>query len=114
MLLRQRCTARQRDLSTTATDSVGFLWAWAEHSQLSQAYNSVRRTASLMFGDLPLPSYTGFIRALVACTERLLPVLRGHLQRLMVAGGGELVRIGGFFVLVARALAAVPLPIPMI
>lgn len=79
---------------------LAILWAWAEHSQLSQAYNSVRRTASLMFGDLPLPSYTGFIRALVACTERLRPVLRGHLQRLMVAVGGDLVRIGGFFVLV--------------
>ena len=78
---------------------LAILWAWSEHSQLSQAYASVWKTGTLMFGDLPLPSYTGFIRALASSTERLRPVLRDQLQKLMVSVGGELVRVGGFFVL---------------
>jgi hypothetical protein len=79
---------------------LAILWAWSENAQLSQAYKLARQTANQMFGDLPLASYTGFIRALATCSQRLSPILRDHLQKLMVSVGGDLVRIGQYFVLV--------------
>jgi hypothetical protein len=78
---------------------LAILWAWSENAQLSQAYKSARQTASQMFGPLPLASSTGFIRALATCSERPSPILRDHLQKLMVLVGGDLFRIGEYFVL---------------
>jgi hypothetical protein len=71
-------------------------WAWSEARALTDAFTEAVGSCRCLFGCTPVSTYQGFMGALVTWTPRLMPLLRGVLQRRMAQLGSRFWRVGGW------------------
>jgi hypothetical protein len=72
------------------------LWVWSDQKTLTGAFQEANRWTVDVLGRSVLGTYQGLAGALTTWTARLLPILRGHLHRLMERDGAAHFRIGGW------------------
>jgi len=70
------------------------VWAWSDASALTGAFHEAHRWSLAVLSRAAIGTYQGLMGALVAWTERILPLLWGRLHALMEPHGGDHWRIG--------------------
>lgn len=74
--------------------TLAVLWVWSDHSTLTGAFRQARDLSVALLGAAAVRSYQGLTNALSRWTDRLLPLLAGHLHRRMEQCGGPHWRLG--------------------
>jgi len=71
-------------------------WSWSECTHVTDAFIQAGEWCSLIFGEMPLSTYQGFMGALVRWTDPFLPVLWSVLHARMQEVGGKRWSVGGW------------------
>lgn len=70
------------------------LWVWSSLPQLTEAFKDARSNASQIWGEAPVTTYQGLLKALTSSTAKLMPLLQIRMHELMVKIGGKWMYFG--------------------
>jgi hypothetical protein len=70
------------------------LTAWGEQQKITESFTEAAKLSERIFGCLTINTYQGMMRAFVAYTDQLLPIVCTRLQTLMQKAAPEHFRIG--------------------
>lgn len=65
------------------------LWVWSSLPQLTEAFKDARSNAMQLWGEVPVTSYQGFLKALTSSTSKLMPLLQIRMHELINNIGGK-------------------------
>jgi hypothetical protein len=75
------------------------VWVWSNDATLTGAFGEAQRWSLDVLGRAAVTTYQGLLQALVTWTTPWLPLLWGHLHRLMQEHGGQHWRVGRWLAL---------------
>ena len=65
------------------------LWIWSATPQLTEAFNDARANSEKLGISVATTTYQGFMKALVSCTPKLMPILQAAMHQLMMSIGAD-------------------------